>query len=84
MLQRCFTPAEAVYGFFANGGTSCYVVGLLTPDQTVTEAALAGDAEKRAGLGGLERPDRRERLRPPIDRASRQVRACSTGHACRL
>ncbi|MGW0885665.1 phage tail sheath family protein [Streptomyces sp. NPDC002671] len=54
VLQRCFTLAEAVYGFFANGGGSCYVVGFLSPDQTVTETALAGDADERTGLGGLE------------------------------
>ncbi|MEU9126026.1 phage tail sheath C-terminal domain-containing protein [Streptomyces sp. NPDC048506] len=54
VLQRCFTLAEAVYGFFANGGTSCYVVGFLTPDQPVTESTLAGDTDKRTGLDGLE------------------------------
>lgn len=54
VLQRCFTLAEAVYGFFANGGGSCYVVGFLSPYQTVTETALAGDAGERTGLGGLE------------------------------
>ncbi|MFE7113546.1 phage tail sheath family protein [Streptomyces sp. NPDC057575] len=54
VLQRCFTLAEAVYGFFANGGTSCYVIGFLTADQPVTETALAGDIEKRTGLAGLE------------------------------
>ncbi|MEU1376027.1 phage tail sheath C-terminal domain-containing protein [Streptomyces triculaminicus] len=54
VLQRCFTLAEAVYGFFANGGTSCYVVGFLNPDTVVTEAGLGGDAEARTGLGGLE------------------------------
>ncbi|GHF70268.1 hypothetical protein GCM10010218_59530 [Streptomyces mashuensis] len=52
VLQRCFTLAEAVYGFFANGGTSCYVVGFLGPDRAVTD--LAGDADARTGLGGLE------------------------------
>ncbi|MEV0375684.1 phage tail sheath C-terminal domain-containing protein [Streptomyces sp. NPDC050636] len=54
VLQRCFTLAEAVYGFFANGGTSCYVVGFLNPDTAVSDAALGGDAETRTGLGGLE------------------------------
>ncbi|MEV4250191.1 phage tail sheath C-terminal domain-containing protein [Streptosporangium canum] len=54
VLQRCFTLAEAVYGFFANGGRSCYVVGFLTPEQAVTEKALAGDTDKRTGLAGLE------------------------------
>ncbi|MEW2581660.1 hypothetical protein AB0902_36565, partial [Streptomyces syringium] len=54
VLQRCFTLAEAVYGFFANGGTSCYVVGFLNPDAAVPEAGLGGNAEQRTGLGGLE------------------------------
>ncbi|WP_433517390.1 phage tail sheath family protein [Nonomuraea sp. CA-143628] len=54
VLQRCFTLAEAIYGFFANGGTSCYVVGFLTPDRAVTDEALAGDTDQRTGLGGLE------------------------------
>ncbi|MEV4505879.1 phage tail sheath family protein [Streptomyces klenkii] len=54
VLQRCFTLAEAVYGFFANGGTSCYVVGFLNPETAVTETGLGGDAEARTGLGGLE------------------------------
>ncbi|MFF4160033.1 phage tail sheath family protein [Streptomyces sp. NPDC001678] len=54
VLQRCLTLAEAVYGFFANGGTSCYVVGFLNPDAKVDAPALAGNAETRTGLGGLE------------------------------
>ncbi|MCC2274519.1 phage tail sheath subtilisin-like domain-containing protein [Streptomyces sp. ET3-23] len=54
VLQRCFTLAEAVYGFFANGGTSCYVVGFLNPDTPVTDSVLGGNAEARTGLGGLE------------------------------
>ncbi|MFV8131990.1 phage tail sheath family protein [Streptomyces syringium] len=54
VLQRCLTLAEAVYGFFANGGTSCYVVGFLNPDAAVPEAGLGGNAEQRTGLGGLE------------------------------
>ncbi|MFI1252880.1 phage tail sheath family protein [Streptomyces netropsis] len=54
VLQRCLTLAEAVYGFFANGGTSCYVVGFLNPDAVVTDIALGGDPEARTGLGGLE------------------------------
>ncbi|MFH8786630.1 phage tail sheath family protein [Streptomyces roseoverticillatus] len=54
VLQRCFILAEAVYGFFANGGTSCYVVGFLNPDAPVAESGLGGDAEARTGLGGLE------------------------------
>ncbi|GGP74023.1 phage tail sheath family protein [Streptomyces abikoensis] len=54
VLQRCLTLAEAVYGFFANGGTTCYVVGFLNPGTPVTGSGLAGDAEARTGLGGLE------------------------------
>ncbi|MGX1855080.1 phage tail sheath subtilisin-like domain-containing protein, partial [Streptomyces sp. NPDC055299] len=53
VLKRCFTLAEAVYGFFANGGTSCYVVGFLNPEAAVTESGLGGDPEARTGLGGL-------------------------------
>ncbi|WP_326770664.1 hypothetical protein OG978_43855 (plasmid) [Streptomyces sp. NBC_01591] len=34
-LERCFPLAEAVYGFFANGGTSCYVVGFTSPQSAV-------------------------------------------------
>ncbi|KJK54831.1 hypothetical protein UK12_32555, partial [Saccharothrix sp. ST-888] len=54
VLERSFTTAEAVYGFFANGGQSCYVVGFTDPATAVTATALAGDAERRTGLGGLE------------------------------
>ncbi|WP_369359803.1 phage tail sheath family protein [Streptomyces sp. cg2] len=54
VLQRCFTLAEAVYGFFANGGTSCYVVGFLNPEAAVGESDLGGDAEARSGLDGLK------------------------------
>ncbi len=54
MLQRCFTLAEAVYGFFANGGTSCYVVGFLTPDRTGDRGGARRRRRKRTGLGGLE------------------------------
>ncbi|WP_053927151.1 phage tail sheath family protein [Streptomyces chattanoogensis] len=54
VLQRCLRLAEAVYGFFANGGTSCYVVGFLAADQPVTATALVGDTDKRTGLAGLE------------------------------
>ncbi len=53
-LERCSVLAEAVYGFFANGGTSCYVVGFTDPSKAVTVEMLAGDAEARTGLGGLE------------------------------
>ncbi|MFI0710367.1 phage tail sheath family protein [Streptomyces inhibens] len=52
-LERCFTLAEAVYGFFANGGQSCYVVGFTDPTRKVDVAALAGSEENRTGLGGL-------------------------------
>ncbi|WP_190025716.1 phage tail sheath family protein, partial [Streptomyces hiroshimensis] len=53
-LQRCLVLAESVYGFFANGGTSCYVVGFTDPRVAVTSTMLKGDAEQRTGLGGLE------------------------------
>ncbi|MCQ8771293.1 phage tail sheath family protein [Streptomyces telluris] len=53
-LQRCLVLAESVYGFFANGGTSCYVVGFTDPSAAVASTALQGDAEQRTGLGGLE------------------------------
>ncbi|MFE0374572.1 phage tail sheath family protein [Streptomyces inhibens] len=52
-LERCFTLAEAVYGFFANGGQSCYVVGFADPTKRVDVAALGGSEENRTGLGGL-------------------------------
>ncbi|MGP8297343.1 phage tail sheath family protein [Streptomyces inhibens] len=52
-LERCFTLAEAVYGFFANGGQSCYVVGFTDPTTKVDVTALAGSEEDRTGLGGL-------------------------------
>ncbi|REK86332.1 phage tail sheath family protein, partial [Streptomyces inhibens] len=52
-LERCFTLAEAVYGFFANGGQSCYVVGFTDPTKRVAATALAGSEEDRTGLGGL-------------------------------
>ncbi|MGW3202362.1 hypothetical protein ACWDBD_49345 [Streptomyces sp. NPDC001118] len=45
--------AQAVHGFFANGGTSCYVAPL-DPDLPPLEA-LAGDAEAGTGLAGLEK-----------------------------
>ncbi|MGW7578577.1 phage tail sheath family protein [Streptomyces sp. NPDC054765] len=53
-VERCFTLAEAVYGFFANGGQSCYVVGFTKPAEKVTAVALKGDPEARTGIGGLE------------------------------
>ncbi|MFD5514352.1 hypothetical protein ACFWIB_42915, partial [Streptomyces sp. NPDC127051] len=54
VLERCFTLAEGVYGFFANGGQSCYVVGFTDPAAAVSPAQLNGSAEARTGLGGLE------------------------------
>ncbi|MEU6328582.1 phage tail sheath C-terminal domain-containing protein [Streptomyces sp. NPDC047049] len=53
-LERCFALAEAVYGFFANGGRSCYVVGFTDPTKKVTDSTLKGAVESRTGLGGLE------------------------------
>lgn len=40
----------AVYGFFANGGSSCFVSSL----SAVTENAIKGDPTKQSGLRGLE------------------------------
>ncbi|MDV5146463.1 phage tail sheath subtilisin-like domain-containing protein [Streptomyces sp. SBC-4] len=53
-LERCFPLAEAVHGFFANGGTACYVVGFTGPRSAVSPEALAGDRDARTGLAGLE------------------------------
>ncbi|NUT48882.1 MAG: phage tail sheath family protein [Saccharothrix sp.] len=53
-LRRRLTLAEAVYGFFANGGTSCCVVGFTDPRRAVSPAELRGDADARTGLAGLE------------------------------
>lgn len=53
-LERCFPLAEAVYGFFANGGTACYVVGFTSPHSAVSAQELKGDAQARTGLAGLE------------------------------
>ncbi|MFE2283778.1 phage tail sheath family protein [Streptomyces sp. NPDC059443] len=53
-LQRCFPLAEAVYGFFANGGGTCYVVGFTSPQSAVSVPDLKGDVEARTGLAGLE------------------------------
>ncbi|MFJ6123499.1 phage tail sheath family protein [Streptomyces griseoviridis] len=52
-LERCLVLAEAVYGFFANGGTEAYIVGFLKPEDAVGETALGGDADLRTGLDGL-------------------------------
>ncbi|KJY41627.1 hypothetical protein VR41_11740, partial [Streptomyces sp. NRRL B-1568] len=43
---------EAVYGFFANGGTSCYVLRL-DPD-TPLAGEVDGNPDKRTGLAGLK------------------------------
>ncbi|GAA3037351.1 hypothetical protein GCM10020000_14040 [Streptomyces olivoverticillatus] len=43
---------EAVYGFFANGGTSCYVLRL-DPDKTLADE-VDGNPDKRTGLAGLK------------------------------
>ncbi|WP_229848680.1 phage tail sheath family protein [Kitasatospora griseola] len=53
-LQRCLPLAEAVYGFFANGGDICYVVGFTGPQDAVSPEALKGDTDARSGLAGLE------------------------------
>ncbi|MFD7838217.1 hypothetical protein ACFV5L_23975, partial [Streptomyces sp. NPDC059761] len=43
---------ESVYGFFANGGTSCYVLRLHRGQPV--QAAVEGDTAKRTGLAGLK------------------------------
>ncbi|QLE70506.1 phage tail sheath family protein [Streptomyces rectiverticillatus] len=49
---KTYQLAEAVYGFFANGGTSCYVLRL---DHAQDLAAqVDGDPVKRTGLAGLK------------------------------
>lgn len=48
--------AEAVYGFFANGGTSCYVVGTGGDDLGAYTAALAG-LEKVPEVNMVVAPD---------------------------
>ncbi|MGW9119267.1 phage tail sheath family protein [Streptomyces sp. NPDC055663] len=53
-LQRCLPLAEAVYGFFANGGSTCYVVGFTSPQSAVSPEDLKGNADARTGLAGLE------------------------------
>ncbi|MBH1934416.1 phage tail sheath family protein [Streptomyces sp. AV19] len=53
-LERCFPLAEAVYGFFANGGRTCYVVGFTNPANAVIPTELKGDVDARTGLAGLE------------------------------
>ncbi|WP_372411544.1 phage tail sheath family protein [Streptomyces luteireticuli] len=53
-LERCFLLAEAVYGFFANGGRTCYVVGFTSPKDAVSPEDLRGKQDERTGLAGLE------------------------------
>ncbi|MFD8979611.1 phage tail sheath family protein [Streptomyces sp. NPDC059564] len=53
-LQRCLPLAEAVNGFFANGGSTCYVVGFTSPQDAVSPEGLKGNTEARTGLAGLE------------------------------
>ncbi|WP_053164568.1 phage tail sheath family protein [Streptomyces noursei] len=53
-LERCWRLAEAVYGFFANGGSSCCVVGFTSPQNAVSPEDLKGNADARTGLAGLE------------------------------
>ncbi|MCA6096728.1 phage tail sheath subtilisin-like domain-containing protein, partial [Streptomyces sp. SCA3-4] len=53
-LDRCFLLAEAVYGFFANGGRTCYVVGFTGPGSAVSVQDLKGNVDDRTGLAGLE------------------------------
>ncbi|MFB8238133.1 phage tail sheath family protein [Kitasatospora purpeofusca] len=53
-LQRCLPLAEAVHGFFANGGSACYVVGFTSPHGAVSPEDLKGDPDARTGLAGLE------------------------------
>ncbi|MET8747432.1 phage tail sheath C-terminal domain-containing protein [Streptomyces sp. NPDC004728] len=53
-LQRCLPLAEAVYGFFANGGRACYVVGFTSPQSAVSPEDLKGNTDARTGLAGLE------------------------------
>ncbi|MCC2274521.1 phage tail sheath subtilisin-like domain-containing protein [Streptomyces sp. ET3-23] len=58
LLAECFTQArevslhEAVYGFFANGGSSCYVLRL-DPTKPLT-SEVEGNPDKRTGLAGLK------------------------------
>ncbi|MGW1195781.1 phage tail sheath family protein [Streptomyces sp. NPDC002536] len=58
-LVQCFDEArsvslhEAVYGFFANGGSSCYVLRL-DPAAKDLEKEVEGDPDKRTGLAGLK------------------------------
>jgi phage tail sheath protein FI len=44
--------AEAVMGYFSNGGASCYIVPISSQGDALT--ALRGDKDKKTGLNGLE------------------------------
>ncbi|WP_369359801.1 phage tail sheath family protein [Streptomyces sp. cg2] len=48
-----FQLPEAVYGFFANGGTSCYVLRL-DPDPQRLAREVDGNPDERTGLAGLK------------------------------
>ncbi|MDT0449614.1 phage tail sheath family protein [Streptomyces hesseae] len=58
VLARVFEEAdknylhEAVYGFFANGGSSCYILRLDRDQDLASE--VEGDPDKRTGLAGLK------------------------------
>ncbi|GHC44331.1 phage tail sheath family protein [Streptomyces cinnamoneus] len=58
IAERCMVLAEAVYGFFANGGSTCYVVGFTDPAKKVVAAGvggLEGSADRPLkGLAGLQ------------------------------
>nr|BFD95818.1 hypothetical protein KitaXyl93_71780 [Kitasatospora sp. Xyl93] len=43
-----------MYGFFANGGHACYVVGFTSPHSAVSPEDLKGNKDTRTGLAGLE------------------------------
>ncbi|MFF4403228.1 phage tail sheath family protein [Streptomyces sp. NPDC001262] len=57
-LKQCFDEArgvslhEAVYGFFANGGSSCYILRLDPTKDLAGE--VDGNPDKRTGLAGLK------------------------------
>ncbi|MEU1309055.1 phage tail sheath subtilisin-like domain-containing protein [Streptomyces cinnamoneus] len=58
VAERCMILAEAVYGFFANGGSTCYVVGFIDPAKKVAPTGvdgLEGSADRPLkGLDGLQ------------------------------
>ncbi|MFE9574563.1 hypothetical protein ACFYMW_39670 [Streptomyces sp. NPDC006692] len=55
-VERYLPLAEAVRGFFDNGGSPCYVVPVAVEDDQYASllAAIEGDAEAGTGLAGLE------------------------------